>query len=89
MITLNFGTKTFPLTRQEAAFVAESLTAAVSDEPVTAPAFTSGTHGHIYVLSKKTKPARQRVKKENGEFRSNPPQSDHVLTDCLGKRPDV
>lgn len=82
MITLNFGTKTFPLTRKEAAFVAESLTTAVSGKPVTALAFTSGTHGHIYVLSKKAKPAMQQAKKENGEFRSNPPQSDHVLTDC-------
>ncbi|MCD2354884.1 hypothetical protein LQK91_00320 [Pantoea sp. MHSD4] len=82
MITLNFGTTTFPLTRKEAAFVAESLTTAVSGKPVTALAFTSGTHGHIYVLSKKAKPARQQAKKENGEFRSNPPQSDHVLTGC-------
>jgi len=82
MITLNFGTKTFPLTRKEAAFVAESLTTAVSGKPVTALAFTSGTHGHIHVLSKKAKFARQQAKKENGEFRSNPPQSDHVLTGC-------
>lgn len=82
MIMLNFGTKTFPLTRKEAAFVAESLPSAVSGKPVTAPAFTSGTHGHIYVLSKKAKPAKLRAKKENGEFRSNPPQSDHVLTGC-------
>jgi hypothetical protein len=82
MITLNVGTKTFPRTREEAAFVAESLTAAVSGKPVMAPAIISGTHGHIYVLSKKAKPARQRGKKENGEFRSNPPQSDHVLTGC-------
>ncbi|MDU4748239.1 hypothetical protein FHW04_004362 [Pantoea sp. AN62] len=82
MITLNFDTKTYPLTREEAAFVAESLTAAVSGKPATAPAFTSGMHGHISVMSKKEKPARQRAKKENGEFRSNPPQSDHVLTGC-------
>ncbi|AWC74837.1 hypothetical protein CLM65_21510 [Serratia marcescens] len=82
MITLNFGTKTYPLTREEAAFVAESLTAAVSGKPATAPAFTSGMHGHISVLSQKAKPAKQIEKKEDGEFRSNPPQSDHVLTDC-------
>lgn len=80
MITLNVGTKTCPFTREKAAFVAESLTAAVS--PVTAPAFTSGMHGHISVMGKKAKPARQRAKKESGEFRSNPPQSDHVLTGC-------
>ncbi len=41
MITLNVGTKTCPLTREKAAFVAESLTAAVSGSPVTAPAFTA------------------------------------------------
>ncbi|QGY27431.1 hypothetical protein [Pantoea cypripedii] len=82
MITLNFGTKTYPLTREEATFVAESLTAAVSGKPATAPAFTSGMHGHISVLSQKAKPEKQKVKKEDGEFRSNPPQSDHVLTDC-------
>ncbi|UYP73490.1 hypothetical protein [Pantoea dispersa] len=82
MITLNAGTKTCPLTREKAAFVAESLTAAVSGKPAAAPAFTSGMHGHVSVMGKKAKPARQRVKKENGEFRSNPPQSDHVLTVC-------
>jgi len=82
MITLYVGKKTFPLTREEAAFVAESLTAAVSGKPATAPAFISGMHGHISVMSKKAKPARQRVKKDNREFRSNPPQSDHVLTGC-------
>lgn len=82
MIMLNFGTKTFPLTREEVAFVAQSLTAALSCRLATALAFTSGMHGHISVISKKAKPARQRVKKENREFRSNPPQSDHVLTGC-------
>ncbi|MGE1562737.1 hypothetical protein [Pantoea septica] len=82
MILLNFGTKTFPLTREETAFIAESLTAAVSGRPATAPAFTSGMHGHISVLSQKAKHVKQGMKKENGEFRSNPPQSDHVLTDC-------
>jgi len=82
MITLYVGKKTFPLTREEAVFVAESLTAAVSGKPATAPAFTSGMHGHISVMSKKAKPARHRAKKENREFRSNPPQSDHVLTGC-------
>lgn len=82
MITLNFGIKTFPLTRKEAAFVAESLTAALSCRPATALAFTSGIHGRISVMSKKAKPGRQRAIKENREFRSNPPQSDHVLTGC-------
>lgn len=82
MIMLNFGTKTFPLTRGEVAFVAQSLTAPLSCRPATALAFTSGMHDHISVMSKKAKPARLRAKKENREFRSNPPQSDHVLTGC-------
>lgn len=82
MIMLNFGTKTVPLTREEAAFVAESLTAALSSRPATALALTSGMYGHISVMSKKAKPARQRAEKENREFRSNSPQSDHVLTGC-------
>jgi len=76
MITLNFGTTTCPLPHEEAVLVAESLTAALSCRPATV------LHGHISVMSKKAKPARQRAKKENGEFRSNPPQSDHVLTGC-------
>ena len=82
MITLNVGTKTCPLTREKAAFVAESLTAAVSGSQVTATPFTSGMHSHISVMGKKAKPARQRGEKENGQFRSNPLQSDHVLTGC-------
>ncbi|KAF6663412.1 hypothetical protein HFD92_16275 [Pantoea sp. EKM101V] len=82
MIRLNIGTKNCPLTREEAAFFAASPTAVVSGKPAPAPIFTGGMHGHISVLSKKTKPARQRVKKESGKFRSNPPQSDHVLTGC-------
>jgi len=82
MITLNFGTKTFPLTREEAAFVAESLTVALSCRPATAPAFTSRMHGHISVMSKKAKPVMHRAKKQSWIFRSNPPQSDHVLTGC-------
>lgn len=82
MITLYVGTKTFPLTREEAAFVAESLTAAVSGKPATVLAFTSGMHGHISVLSQKAKSAKQKVKNEDRKFRSNPPQSDHVLTGC-------
>lgn len=53
MIMLSFGTKTFLLTREEVAFVAENLTAAVSCRPATAPAFTSGIHGQISVMSKK------------------------------------
>ncbi|MGC0781208.1 hypothetical protein [Pantoea agglomerans] len=78
MISLNFGRKTCPLTREEVAFIAESLTAAVS-----------GMVGHISVMSKKAKPVMHRAKKQSRIFRSNPPQSDQVLTSCLGKRLDV
>jgi len=82
VISPKFGTKTCPLTREEAAFIAESLTAAVSGKPATALPFTRGIHGYISVMSKKAKPVRHRTKEESGEFRSNPPQSDHVLTGC-------
>ena len=82
MISLNFGTKTCLITREEAAVVAESLTASVSGKPATASAFTCGMHGHTSVLRQKTKSAKHKVKKEDGKFRSNPPQSDHVLTGC-------
>ncbi len=56
-------------------FFAETPTSVVSGSPVTAPAFTSGMHGHISVMGKKAKPARQQVKKENGnsdQIRRNP-----------------
>jgi len=89
VISLNFATKNSAFTREVAAFVAESLTAAVSGKPATAPAFTSEMHGHIFVISKKAKPEMHRAKKQSRIFRSNPPQSDHVLTDCRGKRPYV
>lgn len=80
MITLDVSTKTCPLTREEAAFVAESLTAAVS--PVITPALTSGMHGNISVMSKKRSLTGSGQRKRTGDFRSNPPQSDHVLTGC-------
>jgi hypothetical protein len=82
MTTLDVSTKTCPLTREKGTFVAEILTSAVSGRPAAASAFTGGMHGHISVLSQKAKPAKQKAKKEDGEFRSNPPQSDHVLTGC-------
>jgi len=82
VISLNFGTTTFPFTREEIAFVAESLMASVSGKPATASAFTSGMHDHISMLCQKVKSAKQKVKKEDGKYRPNPPQSDHVLTGC-------
>ncbi|WP_312041579.1 hypothetical protein [Erwinia sp.] len=79
MITLNVGTKIFPLTREEAAFVAESLKAAVSGKPATTPAFTSGMHGHISVLSKKSeachagrKERRREIPIKSAAIRSRP-----------------
>jgi len=82
MITLNFGTTTCPLPREEVVLVAESLTAAVSGKPATALAFISGMHDQISVMSKKAKPVMHWAKKQSRIFRSNPPQSDHVLTGC-------
>jgi hypothetical protein len=82
MTSLNLGIKTYPLTRGEAAFIAESLTSAVSGKPVTATAFISRMHGHISVMSKKAKPAMHQAKKQSKIFRSNPQQSDQGLTDC-------
>lgn len=78
MIKLNFGTRSFPLSEGEAVFVAESLLAAVSGKKTVQPAFTSGTHGNISVLTETKQPG----KGDKQNFRSNPQQSDHVLTDC-------
>lgn len=78
MIKLNFGTRSFQLSEGEAVFVAESLLAAVSGKKTVQPSFTSGTHGNISVLTEK----KQRGNGDKQNFRSNPQQSDHVLTDC-------
>lgn len=82
MITLNLGTRTFPLSQGEAVFVAESLLAAVSGKTGTLPAFTSGMHGQLSVRSDGKTPAPDEGKGQKVHFRSNPQQSDHVLTDC-------
>lgn len=82
MIMLNVGTRTFPLNLDEAVFVAESLLAAVSGKTETLPAFTSGMHGQLSVRSAGKAPAPDEGKGQNVHFRSNPQQSDHVLTDC-------
>ena len=78
MIKLNFGTRSFPLKEAEAVFIAESLLAAVSGKKTVQPSFNSGTHGNISVLNEKKQPG----KGDKQNFRSNPQQSDHVLTDC-------
>lgn len=82
MITLNFGISSFHLTKDEAAYIAESLISAVSNKPAASPAFNSGMHGHISVLGKKADSAKRRRSRTNSTLRSNPQQSDQVLTDC-------
>lgn len=78
MIKLSLGTSGFQLNKAEAVFVAESLLAAISGKKAALPSFTSGTHGQISVLREMKQPGN--TNKMN--FRSNPQQSDHVLTDC-------
>lgn len=82
MIKLNVGTHTYPLSQEEAVYVAESLLSAVGGKSAMLPVFNSGRHGHIFVLTKKPKTAKRSKGVQSENFRSNPPQSDHVLTDC-------
>lgn len=82
MIKLNFGTRCFPLNEGEAVFVAESLLAAVSGKKTVQPSFTSGMHGSISIRKDSRSPAENKEQGGNVNFRSNPQQSDHVLTDC-------
>nr|WP_024966742.1 hypothetical protein [Pantoea sp. IMH] len=82
MIKLNFGTCSYPLSKEEAVYVAESLLSAAGGKAATLPAFNSSRHGHISVFTGKPKPAKGSGSAQGENFRSNPPQSDHVLTDC-------
>ena len=82
MITLNIGTRTFPLTPEEAAYVAENLLAAATGKAGVIPAFNSGAHGHMCVRTASQKSDAKNSGKHKETFRSNPQQSDHVLTDC-------
>jgi len=82
MIKLNFGTRSYPLSQEEAVYVAESLLSAVGGKAATLPAFNSSRHGHISVLSEQSKSVKAGKDAQSENFRSNPPQSDHVLTDC-------
>lgn len=82
MITLNFNTSSFPLTKDEATFIAESLTSALSNKPPISPSFNSGMHGHISVLGNKAQSRNHITSKADSKRRSNPQQSDQVLTDC-------
>ena len=82
MITLNIGTRTFPLTPDEAAYVAENLLAAATGKAGVIPAFNSGAHGHICVHTASQKSDAKNGGDKKETFRSNPQQSDHALTDC-------
>jgi len=82
MIKLNFGTRSYLLSREDAVYVAESLLSATGGKSATLPVFNSTRHGHISVITEKPKPAKGNKGEQSGNFRSNPPQSDHVLTDC-------
>jgi len=82
MITLNIGTRTFPLTPDEAVYVAENLLAAAKGKAGIIPAFSSGAHGNICVRTASQKSDAKNGGDKKKTFRSNPQQSDHVLTDC-------
>jgi len=82
MIALNIGTRIFTLTPDEAAYVAENLLAAAAEKTGDFPAFNSSVHGHICVRTERQKPEAVNGGEEQATFRSNPQQSDHVLTDC-------
>ncbi|WP_338510809.1 hypothetical protein [Erwinia aphidicola] len=82
MIALNIGTCSFSMTSEEAVYVAENLLAAAAEKTGDFPAFNSSVHGHICVRTERQKPEAVNGAKETTTFRSNPQQSDHVLTDC-------
>jgi len=82
MIALNIGTCSFSMTSEEAVYVAENLLAAATGKTGVIPAFNSGAHGHICVRTERQKPEGVNGGNEKATFRSNPQQSDHVLTDC-------
>ena len=76
MISLSVGHHNIQLNTQEAAYLAEGLTAAACGRKNPLPAFTSNTLG---VLSVTTESINS---EDDLHFRSNPQQSDQVLTDC-------
>lgn len=76
MISLSVGHHNIQLNTQEAAYLAEGLMAAACGRKNPLPAFTSITLGVLYVTA-------EGVSSEAvSHFRSNPQQSDQVLTDC-------
>lgn len=76
MISLSVGHHSIQLNTREAAYLAEGLMAAACGRQNPLPAFTSNTLGVLSVTA-------ESVSSEDGShFRSNPQQSDQVLTDC-------
>lgn len=82
MIQLNVGTRSYPLSGEEAVYIAESLLSAADGKSSTPPVFSSSRHGHISVFAVQRKPEKDNGTASGENFRSKPPQSDHVLTDC-------
>jgi len=76
MISLSVGHQNIALKTDEAIYLAESLIAAALGVKNDLPAFTSETLGLLSVTVKDESSDSSR------HFRSNPQQSDHVLTDC-------
>ena len=79
MISLSVGHHNIQLNTQEAAYLAEGLMAAAYGRKNPLPAFTSNTLGVLSVLSVT---AESVSSADDSHFRSNPQQSDQVLTDC-------
>ena len=76
MISLSVGHHHTQLTTHEAAYLAEGLMAAACGRKNPLPAFTSKTLGVLSVTAESVSPG------VDSHFRSNPQQSDQVLTDC-------
>ncbi|CAM3985923.1 hypothetical protein [Rahnella victoriana] len=76
MISLSVGHHNIQLNTQEAAYLAEGLMAAACGRKNPLPAFTSNTLGVLSVT------AEDVSSEDDSHFRSNPQQSDQVLTDC-------
>ena len=76
MISLSVGHHNIQLNAEEAAYLAEGLMAASGGRNNPFPAFTSNTLGELSVNLKSD------AQENTSRFRSNPQQSDQVLTDC-------
>jgi len=76
MISLSVDHHNIQLNAEEAAYLAKGLMTASCGQNIPLPAFTSNTLG---VLSVNLKGDAQ---ENTSRFRSNPQQSDQVLTDC-------